>query len=57
MLNVHGSFYVEWVGYIDHRRFIRGYLFNLFGGAISGMSKKQDEVALSTTKVDIQPPI
>jgi hypothetical protein len=29
-----------------------GYVFNLFGGAISWMRKRQDVVALSTTKVE-----
>ena len=34
---------------MDHRRSTSGYVFNLFGGVISWMSKKRDVVALSTT--------
>jgi hypothetical protein len=33
-------------------RSISGYVFNLFGGAISWMSKRQAVVALSTTEVE-----
>eukprot|EP00253_Pinus_taeda_P033555 PITA_33555 len=33
---------------LDHRRSTSGYVFNLFGGAVSWMSKKQSIVALST---------
>jgi hypothetical protein len=35
---------------MDQRRSTSGYLFNLFGGEISWMSKRQVVVALSTTK-------
>jgi phosphoribosyl-AMP cyclohydrolase len=37
---------------MDHRRSTSGYVFNLFGGAISWMSKRQAVVALSTTKTE-----
>ena len=37
---------------MDHKRSTSGYVFSLFGGAISWMSKKQVVVALSTTKVE-----
>ena len=37
---------------MDHRRSTSGYVFNVFGGSISWMSKKQDVVALSTTEVE-----
>ena len=34
----------------DQRRSTSGYVFNLFGGVVSWMSKKQSVVALSTTE-------
>jgi hypothetical protein len=37
---------------MDHRRSTRGYVFNLFGGAISWMRKRQSIVALSTIEVE-----
>jgi phosphoribosyl-AMP cyclohydrolase len=45
-------FDVDWVGDMDHKRSTSGYVFNLFGGAISWMSKRQYVVALSTTEVE-----
>eukprot|EP00253_Pinus_taeda_P036443 PITA_36443 len=39
---------LNWVGDLDQRRSTSGYVFNLFGGAVSWMSKKQFVVALST---------
>ena len=47
---MHGIVDVDWVGDLDQRRSTSGYVFNLFGGAISWMSKKQAIVALSTTE-------
>eukprot|EP00253_Pinus_taeda_P019706 PITA_19706 len=41
---------VNWDGDLDQRRSTSGYVFNLFGGAVSWMSKKQYVVALSTTE-------
>ena len=38
----------DYVGDLDHRRSTSGYVFNLFGVAISWMSKRQSFVALST---------
>jgi hypothetical protein len=35
---------------MDHRQSTSGYLFNLFGGAISWMSKKHVVVEISTTE-------
>ena len=35
---------------LEQRRPTSGYVFNLFGGAVSWMSKKQSVVALSTTE-------
>jgi hypothetical protein len=37
---------------LDHRRSTRSHVFNLFGGEISWMSKRQAVVALSNTKVE-----
>ena len=45
-------FMFDWDGDMDHRISTCGYVFNLFGGVISQMSKKQAVVALSTTKVE-----
>ena len=52
MLDVHGFVDADWARDLDHRRSTSGYVFSLFGGAISWMSKKQAIVALSTTKVE-----
>jgi hypothetical protein len=50
VLDIHGFVDADWVGDMDHRRSTSGYVFNLFGGEISWMSKRQSVVALSTTK-------
>jgi hypothetical protein len=50
VVDTHGFVYVDWVGDLDRRRYTSGYVFNLFGGAISWMRKRQGVVALSTTK-------
>ena len=42
----------DWARDLDYRISTSGYVFNLFGGEISWMSKRQDVVALSTTKVE-----
>ena len=52
VLYIHGFVDVDWVGDLDRRISASGYVFNLFGGAISLMRKTQDVVALSTTKVE-----
>jgi len=44
--------YVDWAGDLDQRRYKSGYVFNLFGGAVSWMSKKQYVVALSTIEAE-----
>jgi hypothetical protein len=49
VVDIHGFVDVDWVGDLDRRRSTSGYVFNLFGGAISWMRKRQDVVALSTT--------
>ena len=50
VLDIHGFVDADWAGDLDQRRSTSGYVFNLFGGAISWTSKKQFVVALSTTK-------
>ena len=40
MLDVHGFVDADWAGDLDQRRSTSGYVFSLFGGAISWMSKK-----------------
>eukprot|EP00253_Pinus_taeda_P021354 PITA_21354 len=52
VLVIHGFVDVDWAGDLDHRRSTSGYVFNLFGGAVNWMSKKQSIVALSTTKAE-----
>ena len=52
MLDIHGFMDANWFGDINHRRSTSEYVFNLFGGAISWMRKRQVAVALSTTKVE-----
>jgi hypothetical protein len=52
VLDIHGFVDADWAGDLDRRRSTRGYVFNLFGGAISWMSKIQVVVALSTTKYE-----
>ena len=49
VLDVHGFVDANWAGDLDHRRSTSGYVFNLFGGAMSWMSKKHAIGALSTT--------
>jgi hypothetical protein len=52
VVDIHGFVDADWVGDLDRRRSTSGYVFNLFGGEISWMSKRQVVVALSTTKVE-----
>ena len=40
VLDVHGFVDADWAGDLDQRRSTSGYVFSLFGGAISWMSKK-----------------
>ena len=40
VLDVHVFIDADWARDLDHRRSTSGYVFNLFGGAISWMSKK-----------------
>jgi len=50
VLDIHGFVDADWAGDLDKRRSTSGYIFNLFGGVVSWMSKRQSIVALSTTK-------
>jgi hypothetical protein len=51
-VDIHVFVDADWVGDLDHRRSISGYVFNLFGGEISWMSKRQTVVAFSTTEAE-----
>ena len=52
LINVHGFVDANWDLDLDCRRSTSGYVFNLFGGDISLMSKRQAVVSLSTTKAE-----
>lgn len=47
VLDICGFVDADWARELDQRIYTSGYVFNLFGGAISWMSKKQYVVALS----------
>eukprot|EP00253_Pinus_taeda_P022017 PITA_22017 len=51
-LDIHGFVDVDLARDLDQRRSMRGYVFNLFGGVVSWMRKRQSTVALSTKKVE-----
>eukprot|EP00253_Pinus_taeda_P016143 PITA_16143 len=46
------KWFSDWAGDLDQRRSTSGYVFNLFGSAVSWMSKKQSVVALSTIEAE-----
>ena len=52
VLDIRGYVDADWAGDLNQRRSTSGYVFNLFGGVVSWMSKKQSVVALSTTEVE-----
>eukprot|EP00253_Pinus_taeda_P026484 PITA_26484 len=52
VLDICGFVDVNSAGDLDQRRSTSGYVFNLFGGAVSWISKKQFVVALSTTEAE-----
>ena len=52
VLDICGFVDADLAGYLDQRKSTSGYLCNLFGGAISWMSKKQSVVALSTIEAE-----
>ena len=51
-LDIRGYVDLNWAGDVDRRRSTSAYVFTLFGGAISWMSKRQAVVALSTTEAE-----
>jgi len=55
VLDIQGFVDVDWAGDLDRRRSTSGYVFKLFGGAISWMSRRHVVVALSTTKAEYIP--
>jgi len=50
VFHIHGFVDADWAGDLDQRKSTSGYVFKLFGGAVSWMSKKKSVVALSTTE-------
>eukprot|EP00253_Pinus_taeda_P014700 PITA_14700 len=52
MFDIRGFVDADWARDLDHRRSTSGYVFNLFGGAVNWISKKQYLVALSTTEAE-----
>eukprot|EP00253_Pinus_taeda_P003691 PITA_03691 len=52
VLNIRGFVDADWVRDLDQTTSTSGYVFNLFGGVVSWMSKKQSVVALSTIEVE-----
>ena len=50
VFDIHGFVDANWARDLDKRRSTSGYVFSLFGGAVSWMSKRQSVVALSTTE-------
>jgi phosphoribosyl-AMP cyclohydrolase len=52
VVDIHGFVDADWARDMDRRRSTSGYVFNLFGGEISWMSKRQAVVALSTTEAE-----
>jgi hypothetical protein len=48
VVDIHGFVDADWTRDLDHIRSTSGYVFNLFGGEISWMRKRQAVVALST---------
>lgn len=51
-VGVHGFIDSDWDGDIYDRRSTSGYMFTLFGGVISWMSRKHSVVSLSTIEVE-----
>ena len=52
MLEIRCFVDADWAGALNQRRSTSGYVFSLFGGAVSWMIKRQSVVALSTTEVE-----
>ena len=51
-VDIHGFVDADWAGDLDQRRSTSRYVFNLFGGPVSWMSKKNSVVALSTIEAE-----
>ena len=47
---VHGFFNFYWDKDLDHKQSVNGYIFELFSGASSWMSRRNSIIELSTTK-------
>ena len=52
VLDIYGFVDVDWARDLYQRRSTSGYVFSLFGGAISWMRKRQSVVALSTVEAE-----
>eukprot|EP00253_Pinus_taeda_P025373 PITA_25373 len=52
VLDIHGFVDADWARDLDQGISTSGYIFKLFGGVVSWMSKKQSVVALSTTEAE-----
>jgi hypothetical protein len=52
VLDVYGIVDAYWDGDLDHRRYASSYVFNLFVGVISWMSRRHVVVSLSTTNIE-----
>ncbi|XP_056164317.1 secreted RxLR effector protein 161-like [Syzygium oleosum] len=52
MFDIVGHVDADWGGDIDSRRSTSGYVFTLFGAALSWMSRRQSVVALSSTEAE-----
>jgi hypothetical protein len=48
-LNIHGFVNADWVGDLDRHRLTSGYVFKMFSGAISCMSKRHVIISFSKT--------
>ena len=52
ILDTHSFVDEDWAANLDQIRYTSGYVFNLYGGAVSWMRKTQSLVALSTTEIE-----
>jgi hypothetical protein len=52
VVDIHGFVDADWARDLDRRRSTSGYVFNLIGGAIHWMRKRQVVLALSTIEVE-----
>jgi len=47
-----GFYDADWIGNLEDRRSVTGYIFNYQNGSISWASKKQPTIAISTTEAE-----